>query len=111
MKPSWFSLCRTGLFLLLVQRAAAIDPAAPGLAIPQPGDQVLHVLSPNLLELVRINSKQPDPAHVDSWDWIDASGNFTPDLSSIRVIVNGQTNSVTAVGFKRRPIYAPQATW
>src|SRR6266511_2807034 len=50
-------------------------------------------------------------ATVDSWNWI-TNGNFVPpNLSSVKVIVNGQTNSVTGVGFKRRPLYAPQATW
>jgi len=32
----------------------------------QTGDNALHILSPTLLELVRVNTKQPSPAHVDS---------------------------------------------
>ena len=77
------------------------------LTAPKPGDQTLRILSPNLLELVLINTKQPDPARVDNWDWVDDQGNFIPpDLSSVKVIVNGQTNSVTTFGFKRRPLYS-----
>ena len=98
--------------LFCLSRARAIDAVNPNLQIPQPGDSALHILSPNVLELVRVNTKQPDPATVDSWNWIDANGNFTPpNTSSIRVIIDGQTNTATVAGFKRRPIYAPQATW
>ena len=32
-------------------------------------------------------------------------------MSSVKVIVNGQTNNVTGVGFKRRPLYAPLEVW
>ena len=55
------------------------------LQMPQTNDHTLHVLSPTLLELVLINTKQPNPARVDGWDWVDAEGNFTPpDLSRLR---------------------------
>jgi hypothetical protein len=32
--------------------------------IPQPGTHTLRILSPTLLELVRINTKAPSPARV-----------------------------------------------
>ncbi len=84
----------------------AIDEAM--LQVPQPGDNSLRILSPTLLELVRINAKQPDPAHVDSWDWVDDQGNFAPpDMSSLHVTVNGQPVAAHGIGFRRRPIYAP----
>ncbi|MEO7298216.1 MAG: glycoside hydrolase family 9 protein [Verrucomicrobiota bacterium] len=93
------------LFVLFYfQRALALDDY---LAVPKPGDQTLLILSLNLLELVLVNTKQPDPARVDRWDWVNDLGNFVPpDLSSIRVIVNGQSNNITNVGFKRRPLYS-----
>jgi len=91
--------------------ALAADPLGFSLAVPQPGDYALHILTPNLLELTRINAKQPDPAHVDSWDWVN-QGSFGPlNTASVKVVINGQTNNVTAVGFKRRPIYAPLFQW
>ena len=94
--------------LFFVDRAVAVDTFDVDLHLPKPGDYTLRILSPNLLELFRVNTKQPNPAHVDSWDWVDASGNFVPpDTSNIRVIVSGQTNQVTGLGFKRRPLYAP----
>ena len=80
--------------------------------MPKPGDHTLHILAPNLLELVRVNSKQPNPARVDSWDWVSDQGEFVPpNISSVKVIVNGQTNTVTGVGFDRRPLYAPLEAW
>lgn len=89
----------------------AVDPVSPTLQIPKPGDTVLHILSPTLLELTRVNTKAPGGA-VDSWDWVDSSNHFVPpDMSSVKVVVNGQTNAATVAGFKRRPLYAPQATW
>jgi hypothetical protein len=102
-----------GLMLLFcLQRAGATDAVDPTLQIPQPGDTALHILTPTVLELVRMNTKQPSPAPIESWDWVDANGNFAPpDLSSLKVVIDGHTNSATVIGFKRRPIYAPQATW
>ncbi len=113
---SWsqHSLRLISSFLMIsfcLHRAAALDVASPGLQIPKPGDSSLHILSPTLLELVRINTKTPYASSVDSWDWVDGSGHFVlSNTPSIRVIVNGQTNSVIGIGFKRRPLYAPQAT-
>ncbi len=81
------------------------------LMMPTTNDYVLHVLSPTNLELVRINSKPPDPAHVYNWDFVDSTTNFVaPSLSKFVVLVNGQTNLVKKVGFKRRPFYAPEQT-
>jgi hypothetical protein len=78
------------------------------LQLPNVGDNALHILTPNLLELKVINTKQPDPATVSSWNLVDSGGNFSaPAASSFTVTANGQTINVTGVGFKRRPIYAP----
>src|SRR3954466_541361 len=101
----------SALFLFYFQSASATDAVNPTLQIPKPGDAALHILSPNVLELMRVNTKSSGGA-VDSWDWVDGSGNFAPpNMSSIRVVINGQTNTATVTGFKRRPLYAPQATW
>ncbi len=98
---------------------AAADPAPPAshvdyldLQVPAPGDHTLHILAPDLLELVLINTKQPNPARVDSWDWVDANGNFTsPDPAKIDVRVAGQRVPVTGTGFKRRPLHASLNPW
>ncbi len=78
------------------------------LALPLVGSNALHVLSPVLLELKLINTKQPDPARVTQWDLVDSNNQFVaPSTSSFSVTVNGQTVAVSAVGFKRRPLSAP----
>ena len=71
------------------------------------GANVLRVLSPNLLELTLITTKQPDPAPVGSWNF----ANNLPSSSKFTVTINGQAVSVSAVGFKRRVLYAPLDTY
>lgn len=76
--------------------------------IPVPGDYQLNILSPTVLELVRINIKPSDPLPVESWDWVDTNGVFVPpDISKIRVLINGEPEVVIGIGFRRRPAYAP----
>src|SRR5262245_50304082 len=97
--------------ILCAQRVLASDAADPVMQIPLPGDYALHVLTPRLLELVNVNTKASGQS-VNNWNWVNGTELNLPDLSSIRVIVNGQMNNVTGgVGFRRRPIYAPQAVW
>ena len=101
---SWFC------FLFVPPRRC--DVVNPTLQIPNIGDNALHILSPNVLELVFINTAPPNSSRVDSWNWVGRKGNFEgTDFSSVQVVINGQTNSATVIGFKRRPLYAPQATW
>src|SRR5690348_17337 len=86
--PLWLV---TGLLgLVCLQPASAVIPADISIQPPQTGDHALHVLSPNLLELVLVNTKQPDPGRVNSWDWVNEQQNFTPpSLSSVQVLLNG----------------------
>jgi hypothetical protein len=70
--------------LMFVQSTPAASPNAADIQRPAVGDNVLRVLSPTLLELLRVNSKQPDPATVDSWNWVNNQQQFvTPDMSSV----------------------------
>src|SRR5256885_1444739 len=102
-----------GLFALtFLQCASAAIPMAADIQPPVTGDHALHILTPTLLELFLVNTKQPNPARVDSWDWVNDQQNFVaPDMSSVNVIVNGQTNIAAGIGFKRRPLYAPLLVW
>ncbi len=78
------------------------------LEMPGVGSNTLHVLTPSLLELKLINTKQPDPARVNQWDLVDANNQFlSPPTSACTVTADGQPVAVTAVGFKRRPLFAP----
>jgi len=102
------------LLLVLLQHlcASAAIPSAADIQTPEIGDHALHLLSPNLLELFLVNTKQPDPGGVNLWDWVNGEQNFvSPDTSSVKVIINGQTNIVSSIGFKRRPLYAPLLYW
>lgn len=94
------------------------DSDVPGLAsldylaLEQPidGDHALRIVAPNVLELTRLSLKRPAPATMDVWNFVDASGNAAlPGPSQFTVTVNGQPATVQAVGYKRRPLYAPLA--
>ena len=91
-----------------VPGVSLIDYLTPQL--PKVGDNLLHVLTPTLLELKLITTKQPDPAQVTQWNFVNGSSQLTPPpLSAFAVTANGQPVAVTAVGFKRRPFSAPMA--
>jgi hypothetical protein len=95
------------IFWLFQSNAAMVTQCAD-LKLPKAGDHELRILSPNILELFRVNTKQQGQSRVDSWDWVNSEGTFTaPDISSVRVLVNGQPNNITGTGFKRRALYAP----
>jgi hypothetical protein len=78
------------------------------LQLPQAGDSLLHVLSPTLLELKLIDTKQPGAGFLANWNFVNASAQITtPATTSFAVVVDGKAVSVQAVGFKRRVLYAP----
>src|SRR6187402_3222619 len=83
----------------------------PSVLLPQVGDCSLHILSPDTLELVRINSKPAGTSTVpDSWNFV-ANGVFTsPDTSRFSVMVDDVPVAVTGVHFRRRTAYAPLKT-
>lgn len=84
--------------------------AAPNnpLAVPQVGDHQLRILSPRVLELSLVTTKEPDPARVTTWDFVGENARLQlPALSNWVVRINGSAVSVKAAGFKRRVLYAP----
>jgi hypothetical protein len=75
--------------------------------LPKVGDTALHILSPTLLELVKVNTK-PVGGPVDSWNFVNATGVFqAPPSSCFKVTVAGRAVIVSGEGFKRRALYAP----
>jgi hypothetical protein len=79
-----------------------------GLQVPPVGANSLHVLSPTLLELKLITTKQPDPAAVTQWNFVDANSQLSlPSTAAFKVSADGQNVGVASVAFKRRPLYAP----
>jgi hypothetical protein len=78
------------------------------LQLGEVGDSLLHVLSPSLLELKLITTKEAGASKVSAWDFVDSSGNFAaPAPSKFTVLVGGKAVTVSSVGFKRRVAYAP----
>jgi hypothetical protein len=74
---------------------------------PKVGDAMVRVLTPNLLEL-NICSSQPEGMATETNLNVITAGQFqNPGVGAFTVTVNGQTASLTGVGFKRRPLYAP----
>ena len=88
---------------------AATRATAGEEALPKVGDHSLRILGPNVLELLFINTKAPDPARVGTWDWVNSSYQFqAPSPTNFQVLVGGQPVPLQSVlGFKRRPLYAP----
>src|SRR5215468_9616455 len=73
-------------FFLLVMHASAAIPMAADIQTPQVGDHSLRILSPNTLELFLVNTKQPNPARVETWDWVNGEQVFVPpDMSGVKV--------------------------
>jgi hypothetical protein len=102
------------LFLLLAGWSAcgfadnlALSDDQP-LRMPPVGSYQLRVLSPALLELTLVTTKDPDPASVKQWDFVDPNGQpRLPAPGDFIVSVDGRTIAVRAVGFRRRVLYAP----
>ena len=104
----WRGLALLGALGLVRGQAAPPfrDPAA--LTLPQPGALALIILTSNLVEVTRINTKPPAPAPVPNWDWVDAQGGLhLPPANELEVRVGGRLVAVGGLGFKRRVLYAP----
>ncbi|HEX2751473.1 MAG TPA: glycoside hydrolase family 9 protein, partial [Verrucomicrobiales bacterium] len=117
MKPLPAVLRITGLLAVLPAvaplRAQSPDQSAWGitgpnpLAMPVPGDHCLRILAPGVLELTLITTKAPD-ARPAQWDFATGEGQASlPAPDQFTVTANGVPHGVSAVGFKRRALYAP----
>src|SRR5437762_9667975 len=93
---------------ILFVALAATSAIAGEEALLRVGDHSLRIISPNILELISVNTKDPDPARVQSWDLVNTSYLFqAPAASDFLVTINGASVGVqSTVGFKRRPLYA-----
>lgn len=99
------------LFLALVLTVGMTVPGRADentLALPEPGQTILRILSPTLLELTLITRKEPDPQRVPQWDFVDAGFHFNPPpVSDFTVKAGARSIAVQAIGFRRRALYAP----
>jgi len=83
-------------------------PDEPTLELPAPGAYQLRILSPTILELTLVTTKSPDPAPVQTWNFVSTNGQLQlPDIKEFKVKTGGDTVPVKAVGFRRRVLYAP----
>jgi len=79
-------------------------PAENTLALPAIGDQQLRVLTPTLLELTLITTKEPGTPPPE-WNFVGENFKLQlPAPSEVVVKVNGHTATVKTLGFKRRPV-------
>jgi hypothetical protein len=77
------------------------------LAMPPVGAHRLRIIAPNLLELTLITTKKPE-TDVTEWNFVAHSGKASvPGAKEFSVSVEGKSDAVKAVGFKRRVLYAP----
>ncbi|MEO7677488.1 MAG: glycoside hydrolase family 9 protein, partial [Verrucomicrobiota bacterium] len=102
------------LLLLLTRWSAALLAQSlatdnnNSLKLATPGSCELKILSSTLLELALITTKEPDPAEVMEWNFVDSEGNLNlPEASEFQVTVNDHPVPAQVISFKRRPIYAP----
>jgi hypothetical protein len=78
------------------------------LAMPQVGEHILRVLSPQLLELTLITTQEKQGAPVSAWDFVGPNYALKlPSPGQFAVSLDGKAIPVSKVGFKQRPLYAP----
>ncbi len=90
-----------------VQSADPVIRDDQSLRLPQVGDNGIRALSPTLLELTFITTKEPDPAKLQEWDFVSENQFNSPELSELEVTVGERKVPIKRLGFKRRVLYAP----
>ncbi|EEF63237.1 glycoside hydrolase family 9 protein [Pedosphaera parvula] len=96
------------VWLFLNSATGVIAESYPSLIIPHAGDTEIRCLTPSLVEISLITTKNPDPAPVKQWPFADLNGKPSlPTPKQFVVTIDGKPASVVAVGFKRRVLYAP----
>lgn len=107
-------LCLCAAFFCAYCRAAIYPPLTNDMSLHMPlvGENELHILSSNLLELRFITTKSLVQS-VQQWDFVNGSGvaNNLPPPQKFVVLVNGKVVPVAVVGFKRRPLYTGLASY
>ena len=98
----------TGLLLIRSESLAVETAKENPLEMPQTGAHYLRILTPDLLELTLITTKEANPAPVNQWNFVGKDSKLiSPPIGDFVVTVGKKNVAVGKVGFKRRPIYAP----
>ena len=102
---------RTILGLMLAGALHALggaDGNLPSLALPEVAAHELRVITPTVLELTLVTTKQPDPAPVEQWNFVYGEGQLKlPSVTQFAVRTNDSPVTIKSVGFRRRVLYAP----
>src|SRR5512140_493873 len=94
--------------LVLTLHLPLLGQEMESFGLPQVGEAQLRLLSPTLLELSLVTTKQAPPARVTTWDYVTTGQQLrVPAASQFNVTIDGLPAGVQAVGFRRRPLYAP----
>jgi hypothetical protein len=100
----WSAGMLAGCLALPQGRGAGDSP----LHLREDGSHLLRILSPQMLELSLVQTKQPASAQLPWWNFVDAGGQFrVADPEAIAVTVGGSPVTIRSLGFKRRTLYAP----
>jgi len=106
-RPSFVAAIFAALTLSTSAQELIISDAAP-LAMPAVGAHQLRILSPTMIELTLITTKESESTPVTQWEFVDSDGKpRLPDGKEFFVQIDGKAASVKSVGFKRRVLYAP----
>jgi len=78
------------------------------LQLPAVGACELRIITPTLLELTLVTTKESSTAPVGEWDFVNQQGAaHLPGPQEFSVLAGTTVLPVTQVGFKRRVLYAP----
>jgi len=106
VRPWLIGICAVAVISAAVKTAAE-NSAENFLALPAVGAQQLRVLAPTVLELTLVTTTA-GPGAATEWNFVGANFKLQlPAAGEFAVRVNGQPAPVQAVGFKRRPLFAP----
>ncbi len=75
--------------------------------LPQVGDSELCILSPTILEITQITTKNSPAAQPKEWNLVSNGKLRLPEAREFSVTANGRAIEVKSTGFKRRVLYAP----
>ncbi len=93
-----------------IQEPAIAEPDGV-LHFPRPGEFEVRLLSPTVLEVALVTSKDQRESKLKEWDFVGSGGKLKlPPVGDFKVNVAGKSVELQALGFKRRVLYAPFKT-
>lgn len=87
--------------------ASFAPETAPSPHVPAVGECQLRVLTPQVLELTLISTQAATDPAPEWWNFVASDTLHLPAAHAFVVRADGRPVPVLAVGFKRRPVYAP----